>query len=166
MPRREVAFIPKPTPIEIKRFFQKVRKTNKCWLWCGAIRNKDGYGAIAFSGKTRMAHRVSYAIHFEVLPVDKIVCHTCDNPICVNPKHLYLGTDADNWRDCQERGREVHPQGECHGKAILTASDVKFIFECYKPRKVPKKVFAELFGVSVSCISHIIRGRNWKHLSR
>lgn len=162
MPRRTPTTLLSLTEIEVERFFSKVKITSGCWCWTGTVRNKDGYGACFLLRKLHMAHRVSWVIHRGPIPENLIVRHSCDNPICVNPEHLRLGTDADNWEDCQQRGRERHPKGEEHGKARLTEEDVKMIRKQYRPRRVPKWLFAELFGVSVSCIGHVVSGKNWK----
>jgi len=80
---------------------------NECWGWNGAL--TDGYGQLRFklNGRMLRAHRVSYEIHFGKIPAGMFVCHKCDNPICSNPTHLFLGTNLDNLNDCIKKGR--HP---------------------------------------------------------
>lgn len=89
-----------------QRFWKKVHKTDSCWLWTGA-KFKSGYGQIDDKGKTLRAHRVSYELRYGVTPGDFHVLHSCDNPPCVNPSHLFLGTVKDNMRDCISKNR--HP---------------------------------------------------------
>ena len=85
------------------RFWRKVNKTNRCWNWIGAS-DKYGYGRINWSGKTRVATRISWAIH-NGDPGSMFVLHHCDNPSCVRPSHLFLGDQKDNMSDASKKGR-------------------------------------------------------------
>lgn len=85
------------------KFWEKVNKTSGCWIWIGATRS--GYGAFKQNGKIYAAHRASYEFFFGVISGGKFVCHHCDNPSCINPAHLFLGTSSDNMIDCSKKGR-------------------------------------------------------------
>lgn len=86
------------------RFFEKVRKTETCWEWTACL-NSKGYGTMAVLGRPVLAHRLSYEFHKGKIPEGLYVCHHCDNPKCVNPDHLFTGTNQDNQNDCVSKGR-------------------------------------------------------------
>src|SRR3990167_294843 len=88
-----------------KRFFEKVEKTNTCWIWKGQI-VPSAYGAFYIHEKNTYAHRASWIIHFGDIPEGLFVCHKCDNPPCCNPEHLFLGTPKDNTHDMMKKGRK------------------------------------------------------------
>lgn len=90
--------------MQVERFWAKVRKTDDCWLWTASADGK-GYGKMLVDGKLQQAHRLSWLIHTGESPGDWHVCHKCDNPPCVRPDHLFLGTAVDNMRDMHAKGR-------------------------------------------------------------
>lgn len=91
----------KPIAAVFEKWFQQ---TNGCWDWQGGL-DKDGYGAFSYAGKTYKAHRMALELQGIKIPKGHYVCHHCDNPSCVNPDHLYVGTPADNVRDMMQRNR-------------------------------------------------------------
>lgn len=101
------------------RFWGNTHKTDNCWLWKGSTRGRHPlmYGILWDGNKHLGAHRFSYEIHNGPIPLDYSVCHTCDNPLCVNPSHLFLGTHTDNMRDklaknrCGQKNKTHCPQG-------------------------------------------------------
>lgn len=88
----------------MQRFWNKVEKTDGCWLWT-ASKNRQGYGYFRFDGKMMKAHRMAWLLVHGEIPEGMLVCHTCDNPSCVNPEHLWLGTNQDNQNDMNAKGR-------------------------------------------------------------
>ena len=135
-----------------------------CWIWTGSL-GSTGYGAFGAQGKTRKAHRVSWEIHNGEIPKHDsshgmCVCHKCDNPRCVNPSHLFLGTNTDNVRDMVRKGRHVPPIGEFGGASKLTEADVRAI---RNDARTTRKI-AEDYPVSKSQIHSIKSGNSWKHI--
>ena len=122
-------------------FWSKVDKRgpDDCWEWTGAI-STSGYGHIGLDGKARRGHRVAWQLTNGGIPDGLCCCHHCDNRKCCNPNHLFLGTVADNNRDCEEKGRGNHPRGENHGRAKLTVMDVQFIRHWLKIGKLFLKI--------------------------
>ena len=146
------------TDIE-ERFWSKVRKGAGCWEWV-AGKNKDGYGQFHLGGKQHGAARASYLIRGIDLPSDVFVCHTCDNPSCVNPEHLFLGSHSDNMQDMMSKGRKHSQAGERHSGVKLTEEDVRWI----RQLGCTQEKAANAFGVSRSTISLIRSGKLWAHV--
>jgi len=97
------------------KFMAKVERTDSCWLWRGSIpKSGDGYGWFSLGHRSERAHRVAYQLFVGPVPTGMLVCHRCDNRICVNPKHLFVGTVDDNNKDRTRKGRTVAPHGERH----------------------------------------------------
>jgi HNH endonuclease len=145
------------------RFWTKVNKTDDCWLWTAGL-NHDGYGTFSFYGSIISVHRIAWMLLKSEIPKGMNVLHKCDVRNCLNPDHLYLGTQKENRRDADERGRTNLPKGIEHPRAILTEQNVREIRARYKCRKVTFKMLAKEFGVSWYAIFDIIKGKNWKHL--
>ncbi len=152
-------------PRYIDSFYQKFRvSTNGCWEWTRG-RFNGGYGkfnkrAVKYD-LSHYAHRTSWIIHFGPIPEGLQVCHRCDNPGCVNPQHLFLGTSEDNMQDASRKGRmntwrRLH--GAQHGRAKLTLDQVRSIQMDDRPRKD----IAREYGVSLSRVSKIKQGNTWK----
>jgi len=136
-----------------ERFWNKVQRTDTCWLWTASTQNR-GYGQFCIRhGIIVLAHRFSYELHRGAIPVNLCVLHRCDCKRCVNPEHLFLGTEADNTRDMILKGRQTH-------LAKLTTVEVFAI------RNDPRKgcLIAALYNISSSTVSRIKLYKSWAHL--
>lgn len=139
----------------------KVIKTDSCWLWTGAVGAK-GYGSINVEGKTQYVHRVVYRECVGPIPNGKVICHTCDVRNCCNPKHLFIGSIADNNRDMRNKGRHIH--GSTHYKATLTEDRVIQLRREFLRSGVSIRAFARIKGMGQSHMYKIIRRLLWKHV--
>jgi len=128
-----------------------------CWDWTGGTLKSYGYGVVAFGGTQHRAHVVSYHIHCGETH-GLYVLHSCDRPICVQPKHLNLGSQAKNMAEMVERDR--HSRGERNGHAKLTEDDVRAIRES----PLPQRTLGEMFGINQATVSQIRTGKRWKHV--
>jgi len=144
-----------------ERLMEKVVISDSaCWEWMGA-RYWTGYGLI-IANKVRYAtHRASYMLYTGDIPAGKVVCHKCDNPPCVNPAHLFLGTKAENSADMVNKQRSA--TGERNGKSKLTEMQAREILSLRDSGKSLRLV-ADHFGVTKKTIHFIWQGVNWKHL--
>lgn len=143
------------------RFWEKVYKTEDCWLWTAA-KFDNGYGAQTINRKTLKAHRISWRIHNGPIPRGLCVLHKCDVPACVNPGHLFLGTPADNAKDRDRKGRQS--RGIKHYKSKLTREEVREIRHKYIPIIYSTTKLAEEYGVSNDTIHKIVKRKSWKHI--
>jgi len=109
------------------------------------------------------AYRASYLMHRGTIPEGAHVCHSCDNALCVNPDHLWIGTQADNMRDMIRKGRRADFSGSKHGMAKLTEENAAAIRAAYIPRKVTLRELASRFNVSVGTVHRVILGTSWKN---
>lgn len=145
------------------RFWSKVDRSggpDACWPWM-AGRHTAGYGMANAMDNSFCAHRMSWSMHNGPIPAGMAICHKCDNPPCVNPAHLFLGTKADNSRDMARKGRSTH--GESNPRARLTEAEVlqvrRLRAEGLSMRRIALRVGCSLTNVSVIC-----RGKTWSRL--
>jgi len=153
----------KQKPIE-ERFWAKVNKSgpNDCWNWIGG-KDEDGYGRIGVGpipGKVLKTHRFSYTIHKGEIPDGMLICHKCDNPSCVNPKHLFAGTNLDNRRDAKKKGRQYYPGF----LSKLTVDQVKEMRQIRSETGLAYQKIGDRFGVSQTTAMHAIKGVTFKNL--
>ena len=147
---------------EAERFWPKVDKSagpDACWIWKGAVTSKWGYGCFLMGGRVLGAHRVAWILT-NGDPGELCVLHKCDNRVCVNPAHFFLGTKKDNSQDKMRKGR--HPIGERAPQAKLTEAQVREIRALYRPGN--GRELGRRFGVKQSTISYIITRRHWAHV--
>lgn len=142
---------------EQEAFSRWIDKSGDCWLWTGA-RDRDGYGAFSYAGKTRRAPIVALELDGRKPAKGQYACHRCDNPACVRPEHLYPGTPTQNMADAIARDRTV--RGARQHMARLTDNDVLHI----RASSDPAVDLAARFGVSRSNIDMIRNRKTWKHL--
>lgn len=141
------------------RFWSKVHKTDGCWLWTGA-KSRSGYGQIGLDYKVLYTHRFSYETLVGPISHGMFVCHKCDVPLCVNPDHLFLGTNEDNLIDMIKKSRGT-------GKAInfiskLSKQDVLEIRRLENNNELDRQSIADKYGVTVSAIYNIVKNKTWK----
>lgn len=149
-----------------RHFWSKVDQTadsDGCWVWHGGYW-QDGYGRY---GKTsERAHRVAWELTNGPIPVGMVVCHRCDNRFCVNPSHLFLGTQADNIADKVKKGRQS--KGPEHGRykcCKLTPDDVRAIRKIWSEGGVTQRELAAAFGVDQARISEVVNRKTFKHIT-
>lgn len=150
------------------RFWRYVKKTDGCWEWLGS-KTSGGYGQLMVKGENGFrpvrAHRFSYQLHYGKIPKGEgfhgtCILHHCDNPPCVNPKHLFPGTNRENIDDMKKKGRTADRRGEKSGRAKLTWNDVRMIREI--GRNNTQSAITKIFKVDRSIISEIINNKIWK----
>ena len=156
----------------INRFWAKVDKNGitmshmdtPCWNWT-ACKTDKGYGLFWLDGRSVKAHRMSWIITNGTIPQHDsshgwCVIHNCDNPSCVRPNHIRLGTNQDNMDDKMERGRNADTAGEKHWRSQLTNVEVIRI----RQSPLPRKVLASHYSVNCATITKIINRQSWQHI--
>jgi len=164
-----------------ERFWARVdKRPDGCWIWTGGRLQSGGYGHLHVGDREMRAHRFSWELHRGSIPEGLHVCHKCDNPPCVNPDHLFLGTDADNLADMRRKGRwhrgfpkgedhwsrrhpEAIPRGSKHPQAKLTEDDVREIRRAAEAGETALELAAR-FPVSRLHIYSILRRKTWRHV--
>jgi len=141
-----------------ERFWSKVEKSQGCWVWKGAKQSK-GYGCYVLKGRSMTAHRAAWILTHGEIPEGMLVCHKCDNRLCVNPDHLFLGTNADNMRDAVAKRRA----GGTHNHTAKINWNIADLIRSLSYSMKVKEI-AGLFGLSRSLVLDVINGRTWKQV--
>ncbi len=146
------------------RFWSKVNKRGpvpkhnaslgRCWVWTAVLRGELGYGGFWYKGRMRPAHRVAYRFSGMKVPSNLNLCHKCDNPPCVNPSHLFPGTDLDNMRDAAIKFRMA---------SVLKPDQVRRILWLFSSGAFTHKRLARLFKVGQTTIRQITNAETWRH---
>lgn len=139
----------------------EIDRETGCWNWTGS-RSNGRYGKFSVNNRTISTHRASYEAHRGPIPAGMLVCHRCDNPVCINPDHLFLGTDAENMADKMKKGRHRTPRGADVVTSRLTEADVIAIRSATGSKQ---SEIAREYGVDASLISLIRSNKRWAHLS-
>jgi len=137
----------------------KINEKTGCTEWQTSFL-RNGYGSFSIKDKTYSAHRISWIINKGEVPKGLCVLHRCDNGSCVNPNHLFLGTNKDNTADMMKKGRSNN-NGEKHWKSKLTEKQVRFILRS----KLSQKEKAKMFNVHQTTISYIMIRQTWRHVN-
>lgn len=161
-----------PRVYQRKSFWDDVDKNGplhpihgQCWQWTGCIGTR-GYGQ-CYDGRGNSpcrSHRMAWRLTHGSLDPSIRVLHKCDNPLCVNPDHLFLGTDHDNMVDKVQKNRHNPPVGERHGMSKVTEDIAVMIRSLYRDYKITQPELAEIVGVSQQQISKIVRNQRWRHV--
>lgn len=148
-----------------KRITYKIDKKTGCWEWSGS-NNGNGYGRVSHNGKYICAHRGSYIVNVGPIPKGLLVLHKCDNRMCVNPDHLFLGTHKDNCHDMYKKGRQAFRKGEKNGMSKLKERDIIDIRKMRgnNDNTYTYKDIATIYNVSDRCIRAVIHNETWKHV--
>lgn len=150
----------------VQCFWSHIEKkgTNECWVWTGA-RINGKYGMFHVHRKPVYAHRYAMELHMGTpVPKHLCVCHHCDNPPCVNPAHLFVGTASDNQYDAVRKKRNRPPIGELNGMHKLNVAQVRKIRDVYATGAFSQKEVASLVGVCQMTVSLVVRGKEWSHV--
>lgn len=149
-----------------ERFWNKVQKgaDNDCWPFLGS-KHRQGYGRMSWNDKLELTHRIAWSLANKKPLPDGAVLHTCDNPPCCNPRHLFLGDHFINMKDMVSKGRSSHKIGELNGRAIITEEMVREIRDRYNKESASQRVLGEEYNLHQGTVSDIILRKTWSHVT-
>lgn len=155
--------VPEMTPEQIDRFWAKVNigGPDECWEWTAGV-TRNGYGQFNLKPRLFYARRIAFLLGQQKQPTGLLVCHKCDNRLCCNPSHLFLGTHSDNMSDCASKGRlnTTDRHGELHSRARLSEKDIHEI----RKSDESQACLSARYGVCQAHISRIQLRKSWKHI--
>jgi hypothetical protein len=147
---------------EAFRLSYSVNPETQCWEWNKST-DRGGYGKFWYQGRIVAAHRAAWILHRGTIPPGAFVCHRCDVPGCVNPKHLFLGDHRRNMADMVGKGRQKQQQGESNPRAMLCGSDVRAIWKLRKKGLGAKRI-AKLLALPFGSVCGVVHQGTWAHL--
>ncbi len=151
-----------PLKSAITRLLSLIEKTASCWVWRGYSKNR--YGSIMVNGRYVKAHRFSYEHYIGPIPAGLYVLHKCDNSLCVNPEHLFVGTQFDNMTDMKQKGRELKAKGSNAGRSRLTEEQVLSIRQELQETNITCWQLAKKYNVTANAIRCIKLRLTWRHI--
>lgn len=153
----------KYTPADFARLYSFARREGDCMIYTGGL-TPLGYGVFRVNNPRRCdrAHRAAYEMAYGPIPDGQMVCHKCDRRACINPDHLFLGTQKDNMADAAAKGRVAH--GEQQGAAKLTEANVREIRRSYRDGEETLRELSARFGISPPSVFRVVRRITWKHV--
>ena len=138
-----------------------IDQNTKCWQWTGSVHSSGRYGSVGLMGRHLLAHRAAWMIFKGLDPGETCVLHRCDNGFCVNPDHLFLGTQTDNIHDMEHKKRANHPFHENHGRAKLTREDVEKIRKLHKEGLAIRAIARMYPQVHRQTVASVVHGTTW-----
>lgn len=158
---------PRVIPASVPELLLRTNKVQRgfdspCWEWIGSTSPK-GYPVFSISGKTLQVHRAVWEHANGIIPKGLCACHRCDNPLCINPNHIFIGTRADNNFDRDSKGRHVALRGESHGMHRLTEEQIKEI-RLLASQGIPHTHLERKFDLSGGHVGQIVHRKIWRHV--
>jgi len=149
--------MPRWTKTPKERLLSRIEKQDSgCWKWIGT-KNKKGYGMMVYKGRIHASHRVSWQEFYGEIPEGMLICHKCDNPSCVNPDHLFVGSNQDNMDDMKQKGRASKSKDKQKSRRKISREKELEIIERYKTSNVTQKSLANEFGIALNHVRRLTR---------